>query len=48
MISNIYINRLGLYFETEAQLIDYVTHHYNIFTKQELANIIVELLDTRD
>ena len=43
-ISRIYIDRLGLYFETYDQLADYLVHHYDIFTKEELRDMLLTLL----
>lgn len=45
MIEEVYINRLGLFFESKEQLADYIEHHYNIFNKEELKEIILKLLN---
>ena len=44
MIEEIYIDRLGLFFESKEQLADYIENYYNIFRKEELKDIILILL----
>lgn len=39
-MEEIYINRLGLYFENKEQLKDYLKNHNNIFNKEELKEIV--------
>ena len=47
MIEEIYINRLGLFFESKEQLACYIENHYNIFNKEELKDIILVLLNKK-
>lgn len=43
-METIYIDRLGLYFEDKEQLKYYIEKHYDIFTKEELKDIIINLI----
>ena len=47
MIEEIYIDRLGLFFENKEQLADYIENYYNIFRKEELKDIILILLNNK-
>ena len=47
MIEEIYIDRLGLFFENKEQLVDYIENYYNIFRKEELKEIILILLNNK-
>ena len=47
MIEEIYIDRLGLFFENKEQLVDYIENYYNIFRKEELKDIILILLNNK-
>ncbi len=46
-MKDIYIDRLCLYFDTKEELEYYIEKHFNIFTKEELKDIILCLVKER-
>lgn len=44
----IYINSLELNFNTKEDLLFYVKRHFDMFTKEDLKNIIVQLIEKEE